>query len=281
MYDILITGGTGFIGSKLVQNLKNNKIILISRKKIVIKNKLVKVLVYKNFSDLILKLKKIKTKNIIHCATHYTKNHKIDEIQKIFEANILLGNILLESSNKMNVRKFINLSTVWELNYNYSKDYFNLYALSKKIFSEIINFYSIKYKKIKFYSLYLLDTFGEGDKRNKILNKIKKKLNSNKRIKIESENLTMNILNIKDIISAIQLIKNKNNLKSKNYIVCNSQNFKIKKIIEKYNILNKKKIKFRFLNAKKISPKLPNLSKIPGWKINHSSILDIVKFLKK
>ena len=73
MYDVLITGGTGFIGSKLIQNLKNSKILLISRKKIKIKNKLIKVLIYKNFSDLIFKLKKIKAKHIIHCATHYKK----------------------------------------------------------------------------------------------------------------------------------------------------------------------------------------------------------------
>ena len=128
MYDVLITGGTGFIGGKLIQNLKNSKILLISRKKIKIKNKLIKVLIYKNFSDLILKLNKIKAKHIIHCATHYTKNHDINDIQKIFEANILLGNILLECSKKMNVKKFINLSTVWELNYNNINDNLNFYA---------------------------------------------------------------------------------------------------------------------------------------------------------
>ena len=32
----------------------------------------------------------------------------------------------------MNVRKFINLSTVWELNYNNLNDNLNLYTLSKK-----------------------------------------------------------------------------------------------------------------------------------------------------
>ena len=280
MYDVLITGGTGFIGGKLIQNLKNSKILLISRKKIKIKNKLIKVLIYKNFSDLIFKLKKIKAKHIIHCATHYKKNHEINDIQKIFEANILLGNILLECSKKMNVKKFINLSTVWELNYNNLNDNLNLYTLSKKIFSKIINFYSIKNKKIKIYTIYLLDTFGEGDKRNKILNEIKKKLNDDKKIMIESENLTMNFLNIKDVISAIKIVKNKNNLRKKEYIVCNSKNFKIKEIIEKYNFLNKKKIQYKFLNKKKIGPKLPNISKLPNWKINHSNMFDIIKFLK-
>ncbi len=280
MYDVLITGGTGFIGSNLVQNLENKKILIITRKKIKLKNKFVKFLIYKNFSDLILKLKKVKAKHIIHCATHYKKNHEINDIKKIFEANILLGNILLENSKKMNVRKFINISTIWELNYNNSTEYFNLYTLSKKIFSKIINFYSIRNKKIKFYTIYLLDTFGKGDKRNKILNEIKKKLNNNKKITIESENLTMNFLNVKDVINAIKLIKNKNNLKRKNYVICNTKNFKIKKIIEKYNFLNKKKIKYKFLNSKIIGPKLPNTSKLPGWKIMHSDISDIIKFLK-
>ena len=281
MYDILITGGTGFIGRNLLQNLENKKILLISKKKIKTKNKLVTVLTYKNFYDLIFKLKKIKAKNIIHCATHYIKHHKIEDIEKIFKANILLGNILLECSKEMNVRKFINLSTVWEKNYKSSTNYLNLYSLSKKIFSEIIDFYSIKNRKIKFHNLYLLDTFGDKDKREKILNVIKKNLNHDKKTLIESDNLAMNFLNIKDVVSAIKLINYKSNLKEKDYIVCNSKNFKIKEIIKKFNFESKKKIKHKFLNSRKIVPKLPNISRLPGWKINHSNMSDIINFLKK
>lgn len=281
MYDVLITGGTGFVGSNLAKNLANKKILLISRKKVKIKNKLIKVIVYKNFTDLIFKLKKIKAKNIIHCATHYIKNHKIRDIEKIFEANILLGSILLECSKKLNAKKFINLSTIWEINYNPSINNLNLYTLSKKIFSQIMNFYSLRNKRIKFYNLYLLDTFGDKDKRIKILNVIKKNLNDNKKTVIESENLSMNFLNIKDVLSAIKLVIQKSNLKQKNYIVCNTKNFKIKEIIEKYNFLNKKKIKYKFANSRKIGLKLPNTSRLPGWKINHSNMSDIINYLEK
>ena len=280
MYDVLITGGTGFIGSNLIKNLKNRKILLVSRRKIRIRNKLVKILVYDNFSDLILKLDKIKTKNIVHCATHYVKSHRLADIEKIFEANILLGNVLLQNSKKMNVKKFVNLSTAWEINYDPSTNNLNLYTLSKKIFSEAVNFYSTKYKKIKFYNLYLLDTFGEGDKRTKILTEIKKKLNNNKKILIESKYLTMNFLNVKDVIEAIKLVINKNYFKKKNYVVCNTKKFKIKKIIEKFNYLSEKKIKYKFLNTKIIDTKLPNITKLPYWKIRHSNISDIINYLK-
>ena len=38
-------------------------------------------------------------------------------------------------------------------------------------------------------------------------------VNNDKKIIIESENLTMNFLNIYDVISAIKIVKNKNNLR--------------------------------------------------------------------
>ena len=71
--------------------------------------------------------------------------------------NILFGNIILENLNKMKVKKFINLSTVWE-NYNSIKDDNpNLYSVYKKSFSHLINFYK---KKINtsFYNIMLSDT---------------------------------------------------------------------------------------------------------------------------
>ena len=58
MKKILITGGTGFIGAHLVQNLKNNnKIYLIVRKKIKSSDKNVKKIFFRNYYDLNLKLK--------------------------------------------------------------------------------------------------------------------------------------------------------------------------------------------------------------------------------
>jgi len=37
MYDILITGGTGFVRSNLLQAYKNKKVLLISREKLKLK----------------------------------------------------------------------------------------------------------------------------------------------------------------------------------------------------------------------------------------------------
>ena len=117
MSKILITGSTGFVGSEIVSKLsKNNKIYIILRKKrkLNFKNKKIYKIYFKNFEDLNRKLKKIKVDSVIHCATHYIKKHEFDDIQKLCESNILYGNVILENIKKMNVKKFINFSTVWE-----------------------------------------------------------------------------------------------------------------------------------------------------------------------
>ena len=90
---------------------------------------------FSNYNELDRKLNKIKVDVVIHCASHYVKNHTNKDIKKFVDSNILLGNIILENLEQMGVKKFINLSTVWE-NYNASKDdVFNLYSAYKKCFS--------------------------------------------------------------------------------------------------------------------------------------------------
>ena len=280
MYDILITGGSGFIGSGILEKFKKKKIILIAKEnsKICVKN--IKILKYKNFFYLFFKLKNLKTKPVIHCATHYVKKHQLHDIEKMVKANVLLGNIILELSDKMRVRKFINITTIWELTLNNSIKNLNLYTLTKNMFSRIIRFYSTKYNKKNFFNLYLSDTFGDKDKREKILNVIKKKLHKNQNIIINSKNLKMNFLNIKDVINAISSVEIENKLKSGKYLVCNKKNFRIKKIIDNYNLLNKKKIKYKFKNEKKINTEIPSVPPLPNWKIKHSNISDIINFLK-
>ena len=100
MKNILLTGSTGFIGSELLKYLsKNNKVYITVRKKYKINsnNKNIIKIYFNSYKNLNYKIKKLKINTVIHCATHYVKNHNFEDIKKLSESNILFGNIILEN----------------------------------------------------------------------------------------------------------------------------------------------------------------------------------------
>ena len=281
MKNILLTGSTGFIGSELLKYLSNyNKVYITVRKKykINLNNKNINKIYFNSYKNLSYKIKKLKIDTVVHCATHYVKNHNFEDIKELSESNILFGNIILENLKIMRVKKFVNFSTVWE-NYDGKKDNcYNLYSAYKAGFGKIISFYKKENKNIKFLNLVISDTFGLRDKRKKLVNLLKTNYKRNLVTKIISKNLYINLLNVKDIISAIKLILKKN-YKSDTYILKNKNNFKIYDIIKKIEKYSQKKIKVKWLSNKIIKEKIYKFKTLKGWKPKNSDIKDIIRII--
>jgi len=280
MKNILLTGGSGFIGSNIIGKIKKkfDVSILIRNKKHIKKNSNVNYLYFKNLKNLSQLLKKKKFDTIIHCATYYKKNHNENDIKKMIDANIHLGNILLESYEKTKFTKFINFTSVWE-NYNGIKNNpANLYAALKLSFSNIINFYKKKYNKVSFYNLYLSETFGLNDKRKKLMPILKSNYKKNLKSTIVSNKLILNIVNVKDIVLALNLILTKN-IKPGNYGIINRKKIDVGSLIYRFNKLKEKKLKIKWGALKILNEKLINYKKIPGWKAKNSSINDLIRYI--
>ena len=281
MKNILLTGSTGFIGSELLKYLSNyNKVYITVRKKYKINsnNKNINKIYFNSHKNLSYKIKKLKIDTVVHCATHYVKNHNFEDIKELSESNILFGNIILENLKIMRVKKFVNFSTVWE-NYDGKKDNcYNLYSAYKAGFGKIISFYKKENKNIKFLNLVISDTFGLRDKRKKLVNLLKTNYKRNLVTKVISKNLYINLLNVKDIVSAIKLILKKN-YKSDTYILKNKNNFKIYDIIKKIEKYSQKKIKVKWLSNKIIKEKIYKFKTLKGWKPKNSNIKDIIRII--
>ena len=283
MYKILLTGSSGFIGLNLLESLsKKNKIFIILRNKLskkIFKNKNIQIIKFKNYTSLNSQLKKIKVDIVIHCATYYVKIHKFSDIKKFCDANILLGNIILENLEKMRVKKFINFSTIWENANGKKNNPKNLYSAYKKSFSAILEFYKKKLNDIKFYELMISDTFGLNDKRKKIINTLKINYQKKRTTKIVSKNLFMNLLNVLDIIKAVKLIIYKS-ISPNKYLLKNNSETKIFDLIKIFNKQNKKQLKVKWLSSIYIKDKIYPYDKLKGWKPNNSNIRDIINYIK-
>jgi nucleoside-diphosphate-sugar epimerase len=276
---ILLTGASGFIGSELLKDLsQKHKLYITLRKNINYKSKNIKVLKFKDNFDLNKKLRNIKIDAVIHCATHYVKNHKFEDLKKLSDSNILFGNIILENLENMNTKIFINFSTVWE-DYNRKKNnFYNLYSAYKRAFKSLITFYKNKFFKIKFFDIVISDTFGENDRRKKIINIMRSNYQKNLTTKIISKNLYINLLNVLDINRGIKLILKKN-YKSGTYLFKNNKFYSLFNIVNFINNKNKKKIKVKWISNVTLKEKFYRYKALKNWKPIKSNISDIAKVI--
>ena len=278
MPNILLTGATGFIGSNILKAIKlNNKVFVLQRlnsKIIINKSKNIKILKFKDYNSLSNKLKKIKVNTIIHCATHYKKKHSYKDIFKFAESNIMLGNIILENIKILNAKQFINFSTTWEDIDNKENNPKNLYAAYKKSFNCIIQYYKKSFPNINFIDLMIVDTFGENDKRQKLINTLRKNYNQKKITKIISKKLYLNLINVEDIVSAVKIIL-KNKIRPGKYILKNTNYLNIFNLVEYINKSNSNKIKVKWLSNSLIKDKILKYKKLNYWNPKKSNIENI------
>ncbi len=278
MPNILLTGATGFIGSNILKAIKlNNKVFVLQRlnsKIIINKSKNIKILKFKDYNSLSNKLKKIKVNTIIHCATHYKKKHSNKDIFKFVESNIMLGNIILENIKILNAKQFINFSTTWEDIDNKENNPKNLYAAYKKSFNCIIQYYKKSFPNINFIDLMIVDTFGENDKRQKLINTLRKNYKQKKITKIISKKLYLNLINVEDIVSAVKIIL-KNKIQPGKYILKNTNYLNIFNLVEYINKSNSNKIKVKWLSNSLIKDKILKYKKLNYWNPKKSNIENI------
>ena len=279
MPNILLTGATGFIGSNILKEIRlNNKVFIIQRfesKKKIKKTKNIKIITFKNYNILSNKLKKIKVDTIIHCATHYKKEHIEKDILKFIQSNILLGNIILENLKKLNAKQFINFSTTWEDFDNKENNPKNLYAAYKKSFNCLIQYYKKKIPNINFIDLMIVDTFGENDKRQKLINTLRNNYIKKRTSKIISKRLYLNLINVEDIVNAVKILL-KNKIQPGKYILKNSNYFNLFELIEYINKNNNNnRIKVKWLSNTLIKDKILKYKKLKNWNPKKSNIKNV------
>ena len=267
--NILITGASGFVGSHVLNDcLKNNfniyAIFRHSKKNVNFAKKYKKKLFpifYNNIYEIKNKLTNCKIDYVIHCATHYIKKHNHNDIENIIKSNVLFSTILLDVVVSIKIKKFINLGTVWQ-HFNDTKNLaLNLYAATKQSFECIFNYYKNQYKKIKFYNILLTDTFGIDDKRKKLIPILLKNFNNKNQNKINiPRNLSMNLVDINDVVKCLNILLNKN-IKSNNYVIKSKKDVKIFYLINFLNNNLEKKIKINWLKNTK-NHKIINLKNL-------------------
>ena len=255
---VLLTGSSGFLGSHILQYLLKKKIKVFDilkekrinkqfNKKLSHNYKNYLPIFYNSYGDLEKKLKSIKTDIVIHCATFYSTEEDYKTILKLINSNLIFS-LLVAKNSINNCRKFINFGSMMEFAPSKLPPK-NIYAVTKICFENFLKFYSNKNINAKIYNIKLFETYGDNDKRKKIIPTIIKNYSKNKNFLLFSKNLNMNFIHVNQVTNFIDKIIFKN-IKAGSYCLRNEKFMQINKILKNLNEKLKRKIKIKYLNKK-------------------------------
>jgi len=270
---ILLTGGTGYLGSKILKQLVDNgyNIILLKRSfsnPVRIKEYINKITSYD--IDLV-PLETIFSENIIdtivHCATNYGRGE--NDPLHVIEANLLLPLKLLELGKKYHVKSFINTDTILDKRINY-------YSLSKKQFKDWLFVYKQDYTCI---NVALEHFYGSDDDATKFVTYIVHNLLKNvDKIDLTKGEQKRDFIYIDDVVNAfVKIINSLDNFSQDFYEfeVGTNHPLSIKEFVElakqlsgnKHTLLNFGALPYRENEVMNYNVNTSEISKL-GWKCN-------------
>lgn len=249
---IIVTGATGFVGSNLVKYMliKGFKISIIIRKNSDLSNLkgiCNEIEIFKYDNDIISLsnfFKSYKPNAVFHLASNFIAEHKTDQVDSLIESNINFGLHLLEAMKIAGVKNLINTGTSWQ---HYNNEDYNpvcLYAATKQAFESLMEYY-VEAEDFKSITLKLFDTYGESDKRPKLINLLNKFADNKTELKMSPGEQVLNLVHVDDVCRAFEMsyklvLKNEISGHQK-FAISSEKSYKLKEVVQIFeNVTNKK-----------------------------------------
>ena len=201
----LVTGGSGYIGSRLVARLiqEGHRVLVLYRDAAespsesgIIPLGLGTVAAYREA------LRHHAVEGIFHLASVACYAQSENDIAPMIEANITLGTHLLEAMQGTDCRRFVNVATYWQ---HYDGPEYNpicLYAAMKQAFMDIATYYA-NWGGLSCITLKFTDVYGDNDPRPKIFALIDRAAASKKQLKLTAGEQHVSFLHVADAVDAL------------------------------------------------------------------------------
>lgn len=299
MKKILITGGSGFIGTELISQLLREKFIIhcldINKPKIK-KNKKLKFYKGNLFDRKIIQRAMSGCEIVIHLAAYLGVENTDKNVSKCLDENIYGTKLVIDIAKKYKVKSFIFSSSSevygdqskFPIKENAELKNKSVYGSSKIIAEHYVrdSFNKINQSHIivRFFNVY-----GLNQKENFVIKKFIKKIKNNKSLTVYGKgNQVRSFCYVSDSVNAlIKLIKL--NVKNQTFNIGNPcEPISMKKLASKIIKISKKKIKIKHVSFDKsdrskdreIFKRIPCINKIKS-KINYVPKVSLAEGIKK
>lgn len=213
MIRVLITGATGYLGSRLVKRLVAQggydvSILVRSTSDLSILGSArdrVAVHVCEGDDDsLSAVLMASRPEAVVHMASLFLSQHTAQDVVPLIHANVQFGACLLEAMMRHGVRCFVNTGTGWET-MDGPPDYrpVCLYAATKRAFEDILRFYEDAHD-LRAVTLKLYDTYGPDDPRPKLFTVLERSLSAETPIPFSPGDQLLDLTHVDDVTDAFE-----------------------------------------------------------------------------
>lgn len=110
---------------------------------------------------------------VFHLASLFLSQHRPDDIERLIQSNLLFATQLLEAMQLAGCSRLVNTGTSWQHYHNSDYSPVNLYAATKQAFEAILHYY-LETTPLRAITLKLFDTYGPGDQRPKLFSMLHK-----------------------------------------------------------------------------------------------------------
>lgn len=205
----LVTGATGFVGAALVRRLlaEGWQVHVLLRASSCADGLPPQAQVHRHDGStvqLVEIMRAAAPQVVFHLASLFLATHQPQDVERLVNANLLLGTQLAEAMAACGVRELVNTGTSWE---HYQDEAYNpvcLYAATKTAYTALLRYY-VEVHGLRVVTLKLFDTYGAGDTRPKVLNLLKRLANEGSTLAMSPGEQLVDLVYIDDVLDAFLL----------------------------------------------------------------------------
>lgn len=204
----LVTGATGYIGTKLCQRLLAEGWqvdVLIRENSRPLTPTLVEnatALAYDGSTQSVQDAVSAASPDVVfHLASLFIAEHRSEQVTDLINSNLLFGTQLAEACARAGVKRFINTGTSWQHYRSEAYDPVCLYAATKQAFEDILDFYADAHG-MRIITLKLFDSYGPGDPRPKLINLLVRATKTGEALDMSPGEQLLDLVHIDDVTRA-------------------------------------------------------------------------------